>query len=253
MEYLERRHCIQTHSHPCPHVSRLTSHVSRLTSHVSRFDLLPFIHALQLTNRVSHSYPHLLLSHCLTVLHITYLWFRSMARLSSISLLFLFLFNLIGGISLLLIQRHKRHEAVEAMIASEAYVHRLTQLHITADQNHEIHWVEADKEFRYRGEMYDVVRTETLSDGSIIFHCIPDHVETHLYGEIESNLAGTPIGHHSDRQIVLQFFKFLTSFLDEASEVLAGGQYSVRKANVCYLDYFPETSLSLPFQPPEQA
>lgn len=176
-----------------------------------------------------------------------------MARLSSISLLFLFLFNLIGGISLLLIQRHKRHEVVEAMIASETYAHRLTQLHITADLKNEINWVEHEREFRYKGEMYDVVRAETLSDGSMIYHCIPDHVETHLYGEIESSLAGTPIGHHSDRQIVLQFFKFLTSLLDDASEVWSGEQYSAHKVNVCYLVSFPETSLTLPFQPPEQA
>ena len=176
-----------------------------------------------------------------------------MARLSSISLLFLFLFNLIGGISLLLIQRHKRHEAVEAIIASEAYSHRLTQLNITPGQNNEIHWVEVDKEFRYRGEMYDVIRTELLSDGRMIFHCIPDHVETHLYSEIENNLAGTPIGHHGDRLIILQFFKFFSNFLDEASNARSTGLYSFQKANKHYNVSFSDVSLSLPTQPPESA
>ncbi len=176
-----------------------------------------------------------------------------MARLSSISLLFLFLFNLIGGISLLLIQRHKRHEAVEAMIASEAYGHRLTQLHITSDHKDDIKWVESDKEFRYQGEMYDVVRTETLADGSMIYHCIPDHAETHLYKEIESNLAGSPIGHHSDRLIVLQLFKFLSNFLDEASGTRSTGLYSIQKASKYYFVSFPEVSLTLPAQPPDPA
>jgi len=139
------------------------------------------------------------------------------------------------------------------MIASDTYGHHLTQLHITAGQKEEIKWVEADKEFRYRGDMYDIVRTETLADGNMIYHCIADHAETHLYNEIESNLAGTPIGHHSDRLIVLQLFKFLSSFLDEASAIHSIELCSVQKVKMFYLVYFPEVSLSLPSQPPELA
>lgn len=175
-----------------------------------------------------------------------------MARLSSIALLFLFLFNLTGGISLLLIQRHKRHEAVEAMIASDAYGHRLTRLHISAEHRDQINWVEEEKEFRYQGEMYDLVRAEHLADGSIVYHCIPDHAETHLYSEIESNLAGTPIGHHNDRLIVLQIFKFLSSFLDETPQVKSIDLCIAQKVNVFYLDSFPEVTLSLLSPPPEQ-
>lgn len=176
-----------------------------------------------------------------------------MARLSSISLLLLFLINMIGGISFLLVQRHKRHEAVEYMIASEAYGHRLTQLHISANQKNQVNWVEADKEFRYLGEMYDLIRTEKLADSSIIYHCIPDHAETLLYSEIESNLAETPMGHHSDRLIVLQLFKFLSTFLDESSQGNSIDLCTAQKVNVLYLGSFSEVNLLLPCQPPELA
>jgi hypothetical protein len=176
-----------------------------------------------------------------------------MARLSSISLLFLFLINLIGGISLLLIQRHKRHETVEIMIASEAYRYRLTQLHISSGHRHEINWVEVNKEFRYQGDMYDLVRSDTLADGSIVYHCIADHEETNLYSEIESNLAGTPMGHHSDRLIVLQLFKFLSTFLDQTSQTRLNHLCATQKINVFYLGSFPQVNLPIPAQPPEVA
>lgn len=175
-----------------------------------------------------------------------------MTRLSSITLLLLFLLNLIGGTSLLLIQRFKRHEAVESMISSEAYRHHLTRLHIAVDQQDEIKWVEADKEFRYQGEMYDLVRTEIYADGSITYYVIPDHAETHLYSEIESNLDGMPLSHHGDRMIVLQLFKCLASFQDEMPQDKTINLYTAQKINSFYLVSFPDVNLSLPSKPPEQ-
>jgi hypothetical protein len=176
-----------------------------------------------------------------------------MARLTSISLLFLFLVNLVGTISLLLIQRHKRHEFIESVIASEAYGHHLTKLHITIDRQQEINWVEEDKEFRYHGEMYDVVRTETLDDGSTMYHCIADHAETHLYSQIESNLGGTPIGHHNDQMIVIQFFKFLNVYLQKDATFNKFELYTHQKVNATYMASLSEVTLYLPSEPPEQA
>ena len=174
-----------------------------------------------------------------------------MARLSSISLLFLFLFNLIGGISLLLIQRHKRHEAVEAIIASEAYNHRLTQLHITAALENEINWVEPDREFRYKGEMYDVVRTQPLDDGSTIYHCIADKEETHLYSQIEKQLNGTPVGQHNDAGIVIAFFKFLDNYLDPDLKARTIEVYTHQKRSDTYLSSRYEVDLPLVCDPPD--
>lgn len=174
-----------------------------------------------------------------------------MARLSSISLLFLFLFNLIGGISLLLIQRHKRHEAVEAIIASEAYSHRLTQLHITADLKNEINWVEPGREFRYKGEMYDVVRTAPQDDGSIIYHCIADKEETHLYSQIEEQLDGTPIGQHNEMSIVIAFFKCFYNYLDTRIKSNTIEQYVHLKIRDAYVSSRYDISLPLLSEPPD--
>ena len=186
-----------------------------------------------------------ILTHCIPLKTVP------MPRLYSISLLFLFLVNVIGGISFLLIQRHQRHEYVESMIKSESYGHRLTQIHVSADKLAEITWVERNREFRYKGDMYDVVRTETTPDGGKIFHCIADHEETRLYSEIERNLGNTPIGHHSDRVIVLQMFKFFSGFIDTSYHTHDSNLYTVRKFNGHYISTQLEVTLSLPTEPPE--
>jgi hypothetical protein len=174
-----------------------------------------------------------------------------MVRLYSISLLFLFLMNVIGGISFLLIQQYQRHEYVESMIKSKSYGHRLTQIHVAADELTEIIWVERNHEFRYKGDMYDVVRSEATPDSGKIYHCIADHEETKLYSEIESNLGNAPIGHHNDRRMVLQMFKFFSGFLDTPSLTNESRLYSIQKCNSLYISSSPEVTLSLRTQPPE--
>lgn len=176
---------------------------------------------------------------------------KSMARLSSISLLFLFLFNLLGGISLLLIQRNKRHEAVEAMIASEAFGHRLTHLHITAELQNEINWVEPEREFRYKGEMYDVVKMTPQEDGSIIYQCIEDKEETHLYSQMVKQLDGTPIGQDNDMGIVIAFFKFLDNYFDTALKPNTVDHYVHLKIGDAYVTSNDDIALPLPSEPPE--
>ena len=101
--------------------------------------------------------------------------------------------------------------------------------------------------------MYDVVRTETTPDGGKIFHCIADHEETKLYSEIESNLGNTPIGHHNDRVIVLQMFKFFSGFLDTSSHTHDSDLSTVQKCNGHYISTQLEVTLSLPSEPPELA
>ena len=173
-----------------------------------------------------------------------------MARFFSISLLLLFLGNVIGGISLLLIQRHQRHEYIESQIKSASYNHALTQIELAANQLNEIKWVEHEHEFRYKGEMYDVVRIETTSTGGKIFHCIADQVETELYAQIERNLGNSQ---QQDQMIVLQMFKFVSEFLFPVKQLQNIDVCSRHKCDTIYLRSILKATLSLPAQPPDMA
>ena len=60
-----------------------------------------------------------------------------------------------------------------------------TELHkITFAQNEKIDWVRDGKEFRLKGEMFDVVRKEILN-GNTIYHCINDKEEKALFAILD--------------------------------------------------------------------
>jgi hypothetical protein len=176
-----------------------------------------------------------------------------MSRISSISLLTLFLLNVIGGMSLLLIQRYRRHEVVESIIESEACGHYMTRLHLTCEELEELKWVEDGKEFRYKGSMYDLVRLDTQADGSLLLHCLHDHVETKLYAQIENSLGGSPLGHRTDQLIVIQIFKFLSHYLNTGPQWTTPDWAKAPKAFATYHGSFSEESVFLPSQPPDRA
>ncbi len=50
---------------------------------------------------------------------------------------------------------------------------------VTSENEKEIEWIKKGKEFRYKGSMYDVVKTETLSNKKI-YYCIDDIKERNL-------------------------------------------------------------------------
>ncbi|MFN7118624.1 MAG: hypothetical protein ACK4TA_17635 [Saprospiraceae bacterium] len=48
-------------------------------------------------------------------------------------------------------------------------------------------WVEAGREFRYQGQMYDIVRQEKVND-STFYYCVHDIRESQLYANVEKQL-----------------------------------------------------------------
>lgn len=174
-----------------------------------------------------------------------------MIRFYAISLLILFVLNVLGGISFLLIQQYHRHEYVESMIKSGSFDHPLTQIHLSADELEEIIWVKPNFEFRYKGNMFDVIRRELTSDGGTIFHCIADHEETKLYAKIEKTLGKIPVGQHNDQMIMLELFKFFSGFFMPIFTETENNICSALKCNSLYTLYSIEVNLPLPTEPPD--
>jgi len=173
-----------------------------------------------------------------------------MQRLYAISLLSLFLLNVIGGITLLRLHRNRRHEYVEELLHHELADQFLTQVIIKQTALKDIEWEKPDREFRHKGEMYDVVRTSILPNGDRIFHCIQDHQETRLVKQIERNLGFPTSGHHGDRDVVINIFKFLFQALIPTSKA-GDGQLAIQKCKTPYSFSFEQVTLSSPGQPPD--
>jgi hypothetical protein len=78
----------------------------------------------------------------------------------------------------------------------------------TSTLDSELHWVKSD-EFRYRGEMFDVVET-TISNDTVHYLCYPDKKENILNKKI-TGMVNNAFGHHpfnkEHQKQIRNFFK----------------------------------------------
>lgn len=84
----------------------------------------------------------------------------------------------------------------------------ITLKFISIEAASELHW-EHDKEFEYKGQMYDVVESKTHGD-TTIYVCWWDHNETalniQLYQLVEAGIGNDP-QNHKNQEKLKDFFK----------------------------------------------
>ncbi len=80
----------------------------------------------------------------------------------------------------------------------------------TPATKHDLSWTEEGKEFSYRGEMYDVIKTTTSGDSTRYF-CIKDARETNLRHSVDQHVknenASSPAFHRFDFKVVMTLRK----------------------------------------------
>ncbi len=102
-----------------------------------------------------------------------------MKKYTSLILLFIFMF-VSGGYQIYFkylqydIKQEIKHEIRKGLSEQE-----LTLIVISSKNENEIHWIKKDKEFRYKGLMYDVVKTK-INDNKKYYYCINDIKEKNL-------------------------------------------------------------------------
>lgn len=107
-----------------------------------------------------------------------------MKRLISTFLLLLFTFHFLGAGLLHHFRLYSAKKAAKTSLTEERKS-ELDIIKISKDKAYsspEVQWVE-EHEFRYRGEMYDVLKTE-VHDGTIWFYCHRDTHETRILNEL---------------------------------------------------------------------
>jgi hypothetical protein len=100
-------------------------------------------------------------------------------KLSSLLLVIILLFNVCGYyIFFNVVQNNIRHD-IKEQIRAGMTESELTMIEITVQNEAEIRWIEHNREFTYRGNMYDVVKIKPVRDGKILY-CINDIRERKL-------------------------------------------------------------------------
>lgn len=129
-----------------------------------------------------------------------------MKRLFSVFLL-LILFLPSAGTTLWFLHRQKeirkevKHQLIAGLSDSELIHFKFTQ-----DELASLEW-KHDKEFKYNGYMYDIVKRKKLGD-TTHFWCWKDDKETELYQEFESLLASLSAPKPIDQQSQLHWVQF---------------------------------------------
>lgn len=112
-----------------------------------------------------------------------------MKKLTAIVLFACLLFPFVGSYFLLkneqkMVKRAVKHKIIEGVDRSELVYMKFS----LADSENKLDWKHS-KEFKYKGEMYDIVEKEVQGD-SIAYWLWWDHEETALYQKLNLLLAG---------------------------------------------------------------
>ncbi|WP_339787225.1 MAG: hypothetical protein ACMVP2_05630 [Imperialibacter sp.] len=93
--------------------------------------------------------------------------------------LFSFLFNYFGICTIFEVQQFIIRREVKEQIEAGVPDDKLHKLSFAVDQIPNLEWEEEGREFRFKGQMYDIVRREVVAD-SVYYFCINDVKETNL-------------------------------------------------------------------------
>jgi hypothetical protein len=108
-------------------------------------------------------------------------------------------------------QKHAIREAVEQQIYQGMPAAELTVLAFAKNEARQLLEWEHEREFKYRGEMYDLVQTQTHGD-SIFYTCYHDRAETALNRQLDRYIADwlqhSPVQQEQGERL-LSFFRAL--------------------------------------------
>ena len=110
-----------------------------------------------------------------------------MKRIISILLLLIFIYNIIGYYTAFKIVRYQIRGEVKRMIKNSVPEEDLVAIHVRNSDKCSLYWTKPGKEFRYKGEMYDVVRQEA-EGSSVTYYCIHDFKESKLFADLNKHI-----------------------------------------------------------------
>jgi len=107
-----------------------------------------------------------------------------MKKIISIVLVFVFFYSIMGFYLNFEIAQYRIKEEIKEKIINNLPEKELTLVKISSSDNNKITWMEDGKEFRYDGNMFDVVRIRTKSD-TTYYYCFSDEKESKLFVNLD--------------------------------------------------------------------
>lgn len=108
-----------------------------------------------------------------------------MKKLLSILFILIFLYNLSGYYVVFRALQYRVRREIKHRIKQNVSDDELVLISIANDNC--LTWTKPNKEFRYKGEMYDIVSQETKED-MILYYCIHDFKESKLFADLDEHV-----------------------------------------------------------------
>jgi len=133
-----------------------------------------------------------------------------MRKILSILLVFVLFYSVIGFYLNFKIEQYWIKKEIKHKILNNLSETELTLIKISSGNCREIKWMEEGREFRYNGNMYDVVKTKTIND-TTYYYCFNDENESKLLSHLD-NLVKEQTGNSKSRtiqkkQVINYFFQ----------------------------------------------
>jgi hypothetical protein len=108
-------------------------------------------------------------------------------RIVSISLLLIFLYNLTGYYFTFEFNRRQVCKEIKQRIKKCVPEVDLVTFQVLSSDEKNLFWTKKGKEFRYKGEMYDIVR-RTKNGDTVSYSCIRDVKESKLFADLDKHV-----------------------------------------------------------------
>jgi len=95
---------------------------------------------------------------------------------------------------------------IKALLKKQIPESQLIAIKTDLSNVNQLTWYKTDKEFMYKGKMYDVVRSEKKTN-SVTYYCISDSKETELRATLNKYIKENIAGNSSQKNDVHQLFK----------------------------------------------
>lgn len=168
-----------------------------------------------------------------------------MRRLISILLVFTFLFNIGGYYLWYSVIKYGIQKEIGEEIAAGINDEDLTLIVIPDIGKSGITWIKPAKEFRYKGEMYDVVKTKNLP-GKKHFYCINDTKEKQL-------IAGFDKTHNTKKESEKKLKRTFNYSFYLQSFTVTKLVYPIEFTFPTIINFYLSNAIDIHFPPPKLA
>ncbi|KAF5075313.1 hypothetical protein DSECCO2_172600 [anaerobic digester metagenome] len=148
------------------------------------------------------------------------------------------------------LQQERIRKEIKMMIKAGVPDGELSVIRHTAENSEDFHWIHS-REFRYRGVMYDVVRSEKAADGATLLHCVTDHQETLLFANLDL-MTKSQAARHPAHSKAIHFYSLLMGGLftpPDAEYIRPDSGFMILDA--FYLIFYQQPGIFIDAPPPQ--